>query len=347
MFNMEKDKKMSTEAENINQPTHSRVVENRTLENVMEYSFLRYSMSVIVDRALPDVRDGLKPVHRRILYSMERNGWRFGTKYTKSARITGDVMGKYHPHGDSAIYDTVVRMAQDFSLRYTLVDGQGNFGSVDGDNPAAMRYTEARLAYAAETMLTDLDKKTVVFIPNFAVSNAQLIYAASDISEQISVAGAEASGTSNMKLMMNAALTLGTYDGSNIEISELAGPENIKIFGLRADEVQQVYASGTYFAQNLLNQNPTLARIVNMLTDGSLSRLSGNFESIHDYLLINNDPDLVLIDFDAYVKAWEELTQSYADRRSWNARALHNTANSGFFSADRTIREYMEDIWHV
>ena len=187
----------------------------------------------------------------------------------------------------------------------------------------------------------------IVFIPNFAVSNAQLIYAASDISEQISVAGAEASGTSNMKLMMNAALTLGTYDGSNIEISELAGPENIKIFGLRADEVQQVYASGTYFAQNLLNQNPTLARIVNMLTDGSLSRLSGNFESIHDYLLINNDPDLVLIDFDAYVKAWEELTQSYADRRSWNARALHNTANSGFFSADRTIREYMEDIWHV
>ncbi len=187
----------------------------------------------------------------------------------------------------------------------------------------------------------------VVFIPNFAVSNAQLIYAASDISEQISVAGAEASGTSNMKLMMNAALTLGTYDGSNIEISELAGPENIKIFGLRADEVQQVYASGTYFAQNLLNQNPTLARIVNMLTDGSLSRLSGNFESIRDYLLINNDPDLVLIDFDAYVKAWEELTQSYADRRSWNARALHNTANSGFFSADRTIREYMEDIWHV
>ena len=187
----------------------------------------------------------------------------------------------------------------------------------------------------------------IVFIPNFAVSNAQLIYAASDISEQISVAGAEASGTSNMKLMMNAALTLGTYDGSNIEISELAGPENIKIFGLRADEVQEVYASGTYFAQNLLNQNPTLARIVNMLTDGSLSRLSGNFESIHDYLLINNDPDLVLIDFDAYVKAWEELTQSYADRRSWNARALHNTANSGFFSADRTIREYMEDIWHV
>ncbi|MBF0912754.1 MAG: glycogen/starch/alpha-glucan phosphorylase, partial [Atopobium sp.] len=187
----------------------------------------------------------------------------------------------------------------------------------------------------------------IVFIPNFAVSNAQLIYAASDISEQISVAGAEASGTSNMKLMMNAALTLGTYDGSNIEISELAGPENIKIFGLRADEVQEVYASGTYFAQNLLNQNPTLARIVNMLTDGSLSRLSGNFESIRDYLLINNDPDLVLIDFDAYVKAWEELTQSYADRRSWNARALHNTANSGFFSADRTIREYMEDIWHV
>ena len=148
MFNMEEDKKMLTEAEIINQPTHSRVIENRTLENVMEDSFLRYSMSVIVDRALPDVRDGLKPVHRRILYSMERNGWRFGTKYTKSARITGDVMGKYHPHGDSAIYDAMVRLAQDWNLRYTLVDGQGNFGSMDGDPAAASRYTEARMSKA-------------------------------------------------------------------------------------------------------------------------------------------------------------------------------------------------------
>ena len=167
MFNMEEEKKMSTEAENINQPTHSRVVENRTLENVMEDSFLRYSMSVIVDRALPDVRDGLKPVHRRILYSMERNGWRFGTKYTKSARITGDVMGKYHPHGDSAIYDAMVRLAQDWNLRYTLVDGQGNFGSMDGDPAAASRYTEARMSKAGGELLVDLDKNTVDFRDNY------------------------------------------------------------------------------------------------------------------------------------------------------------------------------------
>ena len=167
MFNMEEDKKMSTEAEIINQPTHSRVIENRTLENVMEDSFLRYSMSVIVDRALPDVRDGLKPVHRRILYSMERNGWRFGTKYTKSARITGDVMGKYHPHGDSAIYDAMVRLAQDWNLRYTLVDGQGNFGSMDGDPAAASRYTEARMSKAGGELLVDLDKNTVDFRDNY------------------------------------------------------------------------------------------------------------------------------------------------------------------------------------
>ena len=164
---MEEDKKMSTEAEIINQPTHSRVIENRTLENVMEDSFLRYSMSVIVDRALPDVRDGLKPVHRRILYSMERNGWRFGTKYTKSARITGDVMGKYHPHGDSAIYDAMVRLAQDWNLRYTLVDGQGNFGSMDGDPAAASRYTEARMSKAGGELLVDLDKNTVDFRDNY------------------------------------------------------------------------------------------------------------------------------------------------------------------------------------
>lgn len=147
--------------------SHSRSLELRTVENVMEDSFLRYSMSVIIDRALPDVRDGLKPVHRRILYSMERNGWRPGTKFVKSARITGDVMGKYHPHGDAAIYDSMVRMAQDWSMRYMLVDGQGNFGSMDGDPPAAARYTEARMAKAGAELLADLDKNTVDFRDNY------------------------------------------------------------------------------------------------------------------------------------------------------------------------------------
>ncbi|HVO86396.1 MAG TPA: DNA gyrase subunit A [Candidatus Binatia bacterium] len=147
--------------------THSKTVELRTVEDVMEDSYLRYSMSVIVARALPDVRDGLKPVHRRILYSMDKNGWKPGSKFVKSARITGDVMGKYHPHGDVAIYDAMVRLAQDWSTRYLLVDGQGNFGSMDGDPPAAQRYTEARMAKAGQALLEDIEKETVSFRDNY------------------------------------------------------------------------------------------------------------------------------------------------------------------------------------
>lgn len=142
-------------------------IEHRTLENVMKDSFFRYSMSVIIDRALPDVRDGLKPVHRRILFSMNQNGNRSTAKFVKSARIVGDVMGKYHPHGDSAIYDSMVRLAQPWSLRYPLVQGQGNFGSMDGDEAAAMRYTEARMAKPADEMLGDIDKDTIDFRDNF------------------------------------------------------------------------------------------------------------------------------------------------------------------------------------
>lgn len=142
-------------------------IEHRTLESVMEESFFRYSMSVIIDRALPDVRDGLKPVHRRILFSMNQNGNRSTAKFVKSARIVGDVMGKYHPHGDSAIYNSMVRLAQPWSLRYPLIQGQGNFGSMDGDEAAAMRYTEARMAKPADEMLVDIDKETIDFRDNF------------------------------------------------------------------------------------------------------------------------------------------------------------------------------------
>jgi DNA gyrase subunit A len=138
-----------------------------TLEEEMKSSYIDYAMSVIVARALPDVRDGLKPVHRRVLYGMHDLGMAHNKPYKKSARIVGEVLGKYHPHGDTAVYDSMVRMVQDFSLRYPLVDGQGNFGSVDGDSPAAMRYTEARLARISEEMLRDLDKNTVDFVPNF------------------------------------------------------------------------------------------------------------------------------------------------------------------------------------
>src|SRR3954447_4100834 len=142
-------------------------IEPRGLEEEMRSSYLDYAMSVIVGRALPDVRDGLKPVHRRVLYAMNENGLQPNRPYAKSARIVGEVMGKYHPHGDSAIYDTLVRLAQDFSMRNPLVDGQGNFGSIDDDPAAAMRYTEARLARISTEMLRDLDSDTVDFAPNY------------------------------------------------------------------------------------------------------------------------------------------------------------------------------------
>ncbi|HVS79203.1 MAG TPA: DNA gyrase subunit A [Candidatus Saccharimonadales bacterium] len=146
---------------------HSKVVLDQTVENEMETSYLQYSMSVIVARALPDVRDGLKPVHRRILYVMDKNNLGPQSKHSKSAQIVGDVMGKYHPHGDTAIYDAMVRLAQPFNTRYMLVDGQGNFGSMDGDPPAAYRYTEARMTRASEALLADIDKETVPFRDNF------------------------------------------------------------------------------------------------------------------------------------------------------------------------------------
>ena len=137
------------------------------IENQMKSAYIDYSMSVIVARALPDVRDGLKPVHRRVLFGMYELGVLSNRGYKKSARIVGEVLGKYHPHGDTSVYDAMVRMAQEWSLRYPLVDGQGNFGSIDGDNPAAMRYTEARMAKIAEEMVADIDKDTVDFQLNF------------------------------------------------------------------------------------------------------------------------------------------------------------------------------------
>ncbi|MEM3690701.1 MAG: DNA gyrase subunit A, partial [Candidatus Micrarchaeia archaeon] len=142
-------------------------VQNREIQEEMTASYIDYAMSVIIGRALPDVRDGLKPVHRRVLYSMRELGLLHNKPTMKSARIVGDCLGKYHPHGDMAVYDTLVRMAQDFSMRYPLVVGQGNFGSIDGDSPAAMRYTEAKLSKIAEEMLQDLDKESVDFTPNF------------------------------------------------------------------------------------------------------------------------------------------------------------------------------------
>lgn len=192
------------------------------------------------------------------------------------------------------------------------------------------------------------DIMKVCFIPNFRVSNAQLIYPAAEISEQISTAGKEASGTSNMKLMMNGAITLGTMDGANIEIVDLAGRENEAIFGLTTPEVDELRANGQYFAWDIVNSDRTrLGRIIEELTDGTFAALSGNFESIHHEVMLNNDYDLVLKDFHSYVDTWEALTATYPNAQDWNRRALHNTAMSGWFSSDRTIREYRDEIWHA
>lgn len=221
---------------------------------------------------------------------------------------------------------------------------------------AAQSYTFAKEVIRLINSVADVinnDKRVndvirVAFVPNFAVSSAQLIYPAAEISEQISWAGSEASGTSNMKLMMNGAITLGTYDGANVEIAKLVGEENIKIFGLRTEEVDALRASGNYWAYDLLKKDPDrLGRIVNQLKDGTFARLSGNFDSIYDEFMVGNDHDLVLKDFYSYVDAWEELTQAYGDRARWNRAAVHNTARSGYFSSDRTIREYAHDIWHI
>src|SRR5688500_4568280 len=148
-------------------PNNRERIVSRLIDEEIRESFINYSMSVIVSRALPDVRDGLKPVHRRVLYAMNELGLVPGRPYKKSATVVGDVLGKYHPHGDTSVYDALVRMAQDFSLRYPLVDGQGNFGSVDGDAAAAMRYTEIRMERLAHDLLADLEKETVDFSPNY------------------------------------------------------------------------------------------------------------------------------------------------------------------------------------
>lgn len=166
-ISMEEKRRGVEHAADLLDTDHSRIVERRTVENVMEDSYLRYSMSVIIDRALPDVRDGLKPVHRRILYSMNDTGLRSTARHRKSANVVGEVMGKYHPHGDSSIYDAMVRMAQSWAMRYLLVNGQGNFGSMDGDPPAAMRYTEAKMARLADELLADIDKETVDYRENY------------------------------------------------------------------------------------------------------------------------------------------------------------------------------------
>jgi DNA gyrase subunit A len=234
--------------------THSRELELRTVEDVMEDSYLRYSMSVIVARALPDVRDGLKPVHRRILYAMEKNGWRPNSKFVKSARIIGDVMGKYHPHGDSSIYDAMVRLAQDWSTRYLLVTGQGNFGSMDGDPPAAHRYTEAKMNRHAEELLADIDKDTVEFRDNFDGSEQEPSVLPAKLPNlllngQVGIAVGMATSIPPHNLTEIADATIALIDNPEATLDELLeyvkGPDFPTggiIFG--SDSLRTAYATG-------------------------------------------------------------------------------------------------------
>src|SRR3978361_1877090 len=196
------------------------------IEDEMKTAYIDYSMSVIVSRALPDVRDGLKPVHRRVLFGMLDLGVLHNRPYKKSARIVGEVMGKYHPHGDASVYDTMVRMAQDWSLRYPLVEGQGNYGSIDGDNPAAMRYTEARLQKIAEEMLADINKDTIDFQLNFddslqepTVLPAKFPNLLVNGASGIAVGMATNMAPHNLTEVINATLAL--IENRQIEIPEL------------------------------------------------------------------------------------------------------------------------------
>ena len=199
------------------------------IEEEMKASYLDYAMSVIVGRALPDVRDGLKPVHRRVLYAMHQLGNVHNKPYKKSARVVGDVIGKYHPHGDSAVYDTIVRMAQDFSMRELLVDGQGNFGSVDGDSAAAMRYTEIRMSRIAEELLADIDRETVEFQANYDDSLTEPVVLPARIpnlivngTSGIAVGMATNIPPHNLGEVVNAALLLiDRADASPAELMEL------------------------------------------------------------------------------------------------------------------------------
>jgi DNA gyrase subunit A len=224
------------------------------LEDEMRQSYLDYAMSVIVGRALPDVRDGLKPVHRRVLYAMSVLGNDWNKPYKKSARVVGDVIGKYHPHGDTAVYDTIVRMAQPFSLRYMLVDGQGNFGSVDGDSPAAMRYTEVRMAKIAHELLADLDKETVDFVPNYDESESEPSVFPTRVpnllingSAGIAVGMATNIPPHNLNEVINACIAL--IDNPELSIRDLMtyvpGPDfptAAMINGVRG--IQEAYATG-------------------------------------------------------------------------------------------------------
>ncbi|RLB28677.1 MAG: DNA gyrase subunit A, partial [Deltaproteobacteria bacterium] len=225
-----------------------------TIEEEMKRSYLEYAMSVIIGRAIPDIRDGLKPVHRRVLYAMEQLKNYHDRPHKKSARVVGDVIGKYHPHGDAAVYDTVVRMAQPFSMRYPLIDGQGNFGSVDGDPPAAMRYTEIRMHEVAEEFLADVERETVDFVPNYDGSLMEPVILPTNIPNLLvsGSSGIAVGMTTNIpphNLREVAAAIIHTIDNPDITLAEimhdLPGPDFPTAGFIYGDEgITEAYSTG-------------------------------------------------------------------------------------------------------
>ena len=252
---MQPENSTPLEGEVINQEqTHSKSVEIRTVEDVMRDNFLRYSMSVIVDRALPDVRDGMKPVHRRIVYVMDKMGISPSSKTVKSAQIVGEVMGKYHPHGDSSIYDAMVRMAQDWVERYPLVQGQGNFGSMDGDPPAAMRYTEAKMTRVSESLLADIDKDTVDFRDTYDATHREPVVLPAKLPNlllngQVGIAVGMATNipTHNLREVVDATVALIDNPEATLDdlMKHLKGPDfptGATVYG--GAPMRQAYATG-------------------------------------------------------------------------------------------------------
>ena len=264
-----------------------------SIKDEMEKSYLDYAMSVIVSRALPDVRDGLKPVHRRILYSMHKTGIHHRSSYKKSARIVGDVLGKYHPHGDAPVYMAMVRLAQDFSMRYELIDGQGNYGSVDGDSPAAMRYTEARMEKIASELLVDIDKNTVPFVENFDGSLKEPTVLPGKLpnlllmgSEGIAVGMATKIPPHNLTEVITAIIETINSGKSTVEKGKFVLPERKQ--GKKDDEIKSMHAQ------------------IDALLETDATILAGNFESeiaIDDIMEYINGPDFptagIIYDFDA------------------------------------------------